>query len=577
MTIPGTTSCSLGAPASSRLRANPVLSALMLLALPALGAALEVSLADFKPRADGVSDDTTAFHECFTAVAKAGGGTVTIPPGDYALPGTKPIPLCSRLTVLANGARFHLPDKLGDKARAVLFSGTDVQDLRWRGGRFLGRCFDWQRAENTWEPNANTRAILVTTSPGGTTADLDFREITSDGLAGAVITVLGALKHGERDVHTYARNVTVADCTLERSGKFMWDYGLLWQITVWPEDYAAHERAMAAKHFRNDLVSVVRFADGDDAVQVDPAVKPPGISRDGSPSQAVCFFGDALPANVVRGKQYFVVVSEPGRIRIAERPGGEPLRFNGAGGAQTRMIRDLFSAFLALYAPSGSGPGKGAVDLVGCRNVQVHGCRLSALGDTMHIQRCDGIVFSGNHITGSRMGAFFLAEYCRNAVITGNLVEGTNGSRVMSIEKSCTDVTVIGNTFRGGGRGSWINQPVNLVMQGNIFVDNTTKGEADPRRGRRTYLTGEYERWPELYFTTYEKGATYGPVILKDNLFTTGPEAKVAMRFENGGRQIRMDGNVVCGVTGVVLVEGDAQVSLGDNPGTTREDNPAKR
>jgi hypothetical protein len=549
---------------------------LLLLAAGTAVCALDVSLADFQPRADGVSDDTTAFQNCFAAVAEAGGGTVTIPPGDYALTGAKPIPLCSRLTVLAHGARFHLPEKLGDKARVVLFSGTDVQGLRWRGGRFLGRCFDWQRAENTWEPNANTRAILVTTSPGGTTAGLDFREITSDGLAGAVVTVLGALKDGERDVHTFARNVTVADCTLERSGKFMWDYGLLWQITVWPEDYDERERAMAAKHFRNDLISAVRFADSDNAVQLDPAAKPPAVSRNGGPAQAVCFFGDALPANVVRGKQYFVVASEPGCIRIAERPGGEPLRFSGTGGAQARMVRDLFSAFHLLYAPTGSGPGKGAVDLVGCRNVQVHGCRLSALGDTMHIQRCEGIVFGGNHITGSRMGAFFLAEYCRNAVITGNIVEGTNGSRVMSIEKSCTDVTVIGNTFRGGGRGSWINQPVNLVMQGNLFVNNTTKGEADPRRGRRTYLTGDYERWPELYFTTYESGATYGPVILTDNLVTTGPEARAAVRFESGGRLIRVEGNIVRGATGAVLVEGDAQVVFGDNPGTTREDVPAK-
>lgn len=546
--------------------------AVLLLTVSVSTCALDLSLRDFTPAADGVTDDTAAFVRCFAAAKDAGGGTIAIPPGDYALSGATPIPLCSRLTVLAHGARFHLPERLGDKARLVLFSGSDLQQVHWRGGRFLGRCFDWQRAENTWEPNANTRAILVTTTAGGTTADLDFREITSDGLAGAVVTVLGALpKDGEREVHTYARNVTVTDCTLERSGKFMWDYGLLWQITVWPEDYAEHERAMAARYFRNDLISAVRFADGDDAVQIDTAIKAPAPSRDGGPAQAVCFFGDTLPTNIVRGKQYFVVASEPGRIRIAERPQGEPLRFAGAGGAQTRMIRDLFSAFQALYAPTGSGPGKGAVDLVGCRNVQMQGCRLSALGDTMHIQRCEGIIFRGNHITGSRMGAFFLAEHCRNAVISGNIVEGTNGSRVMSIEKSCTDVTVIGNTFRGGGRGSWINQPVNLVMQGNIFSNNTTKGEADPRRGRRTYLTGDWERWPELYFTTYEAGGTYGPVILKDNSFTTGPEAKAAVRFASGGRQIQMDGNVVRGATGTVLVEGDAMVVTGDNPGTTME------
>ncbi len=51
----------------------------------------------------------------------------------------------------------------------------------------------------------------------------------------------------------------------------------------------------------------------------------------------------------------------------------------------------------------------------------------------MHLQKCDGVVFSNNQITGSRMGAFFLAEFCKNATITGNTVDGTNGSRVISV------------------------------------------------------------------------------------------------------------------------------------------------
>jgi len=165
------------------------------------------------------------------------------------------------------------------------------------------------------------------------------------------------------------------------------------------------------------------------------------------------------------------------------------------------------------------------------------------------------------------MGAFFLAEFCRNATITGNTVDGSNGSRVMSVERSCTDVTIIGNTFRNGGRGSWINQPRNLVMTGNVFINNTTKGERDPRRGRRSFVTGEWESWPEIYFTTYEEGATYGPVILRDNVIVTGPEAKAAARFESGGREIVLDGNILRGATGEILVEGDAQVTFGHNLG----------
>ena len=107
----------------------------------------------------------------------------------------------------------------------------------------------------------------------------------------------------------------------------------------------------------------------------------------------------------------------------------------------------------------------------------------------MHIQRSQDIVFSNNHILGSRMGAFFLAEFCKNATITANIVDGGNGSRVISVEKSTEDVTMVGNTFRNGGRGAWINQPRNLIIQGNIFINNTTKNDPDPRLGRIAYRT----------------------------------------------------------------------------------------
>ena len=187
------------------------------------------------------------------------------------------------------------------------------------------------------------------------------------------------------------------------------------------------------------------------------------------------------------------------------------------------------------------------MDLVGCEKVIVRGCRLSALGDTMHIQKSRGMVFSGNHITGSRMGAFFLAEFCKNATVTGNTVDGTNGSRVISVEKSCEDVTIIGNTFRNGGRGSWINQPRNFVLADNVFVNNTTKCERDPRADAAISVTGDYERYAELYFTTYEPGGHYGNVIVRGNIFTSGPNAEHAVTFAPGGDGLLVSGNVFRG------------------------------
>jgi len=115
------------------------------------------------------------------------------------------------------------------------------------------------------------------------------------------------------------------------------------------------------------------------------------------------------------------------------------------------------------------------------------------------------------------------------------------------VEKSCENVTIVGNTFRNGGRGSWINQPRNFVLADNIFVNNTTKCEPDPRRGRRSFLTGDYERYAELYFTTHEPGGRYGNVTVRGNLFTSGLNAEHAITFAPGGDTILVTDNIFSG------------------------------
>jgi Periplasmic copper-binding protein (NosD) len=514
------------------------------------------NLATYDPPTDGKADATAALAACFRDAAKTG-GTVVIPPGDYALAGKAPIALASRLDVIAAGARFHLPEKLGDRARVDCFVGRDLVDFRWTGGAFLGHCFDLRAEANAWEPNVGTRGIVVTTSAGGVTDRLAFRDIASDHLAGAAITVTGALKAGsESEVTTFAENVTVESCNLIDTGKFMWDYGFLWQILLWPEDFTKAERTLAEKYFDHSLIrDSIRMADGDDRVYFGNAKRPVPISRGDGPGDMVCFYGDKLPDNVVRGKGYYVVESHPDHIKIAEKFRGEPIRFAGSAGPAAKMIADLQRAFGGLYAPLGSAPGKGAFDLVGCRGVRVTGCRISALGDAMHIQRSRNVVFANNQILGARMGAFFLAEFCKNAVITGNTVDGTNGSRVVSVEKSCEDVVIVGNTFRGGGRGSWINQPKNLVIAGNIFVNNTTKCEHDPKRGRRTWKTGDYESYAELYVTTYEAGGRYDSVIVRDNIFDVGKEASAALSFAKNGSRIVVTGNILKGPVRTIQVD----------------------
>ena len=524
---------------------------------------VSISLADYQPVADGITDDTPALMACFRAIGDAGGGVITIPPGDYFYAGTESIPLCSDLTVFAYGARFHLPETLGDKARIRMFRGQDISRFSWHGGEFYGNGFDPARQDNPWPPNADTRILVITTSPEGKTNDLLFRDLCSDGVAGPVIFVQGATKpNSESETITFAGRVSVKDCVLLRTGPFMWDYGYLWQQIVWPEDYEPWEVERAYQYFRNDLIREdVVMADGDDRVQFENEKKP--ISK------TVCFFGDTLPKNVVRGRQYFVVESASSYVKISESPNGPALKFDGEAGAKTTLIHSVSEAFYSLFAPIGWGGAKGAVDLESCTGVNMTGCQLSAIGDTMHIRRCENVVFSNNQILGSRMGAFFIAEFCKNVTITGNTVDGTNGSRVMSVEKSTEDITIIGNTFRNGGRGSWINQPKNMVLKGNIFIDNTTKGEKDPRRGRRDFRTGGWESYPEVYFTLHQPNGKYGPVIVSDNIFQPGDSCSPqAMTFAPNGTHLLIRNNISIGEERRIKIEsGCTDVEIEGNKG----------
>ena len=527
-------------------------------------------LAEFHPAKDGVKDDSPALAQAFEALAKAGGGNLTIPAGDYAMTGATSIALASNSRIIAHGARFLLPQTLGDKAKIILFTGENLQHFTWEGGEFIGHCFDHKRPPNTWEPNANTRAIALTTTEDGVTDDILCRDVHSNRVAGSVISVYGSVPaKGESVVNKYATNVTLENCTFIDSGKFMWDYGLLWQIMIWPEDYKSEDLAMAQKYFRNDSIrSGLVMAEGEDAVRFTNTGKALPVSKSNEVSELVCFFGDVLPGNITKGKGYYVVDSTPEYIKVSDTVGGNPIKFQGNAGPSAKLMHNMLAGYYGLYAPTGSGPGKGCFDVVGCKNVRVTGCKISALGDTMHIQRSENIVFANNHIIGSRMGAFFLAEFCKNSTIIGNLIDGGNGSRVMSVEKSNEDVTIIGNTFRNGGRGSWINQPKNLIMQGNVFVNNTTKGEADPWRGRRSHQTGDYLKFPEIYFTQYEPDGEYGPVIVKDNTFTTGPGASEAMTFARGGNDILVEGNIFKGsVTSMLVERGVKGFQQHDNPG----------
>ena len=82
------------------------------------------------------------------------------------------------------------------------------------------------------------------------------------------------------------------------------------------------------------------------------------------------------------------------------------------------------------------------------------------------------------------------------------------------------------------------------------------------------HLPGDFESYPELYFTTWQAGAEYGPVIVRGNIFETDAGASAAVAFNPGGRDILLDGNVFRGDVREIHVAGGCDMPvLGNNIG----------
>lgn len=72
-------------------------------------------------------------------------------------------------------------------------------------------------------------------------------------------------------------------------------------------------------------------------------------------------------------------------------------------------------------------------------------------------------------------------------------------------------------------------------------MNHTTKSQWDPKRGRRCFLTCDYESYAELYFSPIEPEDTYGNVTVRENTFISGPNASHAITLAKGGRSLRVE------------------------------------
>ena len=505
------------------------------------------------------NDVEGAFRSCFAAARKAEAPVkIVIAPGEYTLCPDEPIELFTDLTVEATGAQFVWPLHWLGAVHRDMFKGVDICNFSWNGGCFKGYVFDVPPAVPTWAPECCARGIVIETSADGRTENLSFQNIEGENCSGSVVSVYGYLR---QEKQTRARNINVRNCRFRRCGKFMWDYGYLWEKLVFsdlfsPEEVALGERFASPENRSGE----VRFHG--DFITVD--AMPSFRKEERHPFDTIAFYGKDLPAEINRGTCYFLLKEDNGKIFFSDVPGGKPFRTSAALHGGMYLFRNLFSVFHWGYAPANQGPGKGSLDLVCCNNIHVSDCELGANGDAMHIHTSSDVVFCRNVISSARMGAFFLAFNCDHADIYENTVYGTNGSRVLTVERGCREVNIHNNTFTGGGRGCWFNQNDNIIVAENVFRNNVQKGIQQIGIGRRSPFSGAFEQYPEIYFTHALK--SYSNIIMRNNVIEATPDnTQPAILFEKNGSGIIVEDNILEGTSREIAIEGNADVQYARN------------
>ena len=242
-----------------------------------------IRLSHFNPKRDGKSNDFEPFYQCFQS-AKAG-DTIVVEPGKYFIDDVRSIPLTEKTCVYAVGAEFYFPQDLGKYPHRAMFQGKNISDFYWQGGKFYGYVYNPLSIVNAWEPCACTKCIEIIRTPDGISKNIRMDKVNALDVAGAVVSVCGTFYEASGKRYPVV-NVDVTDCSFENSGKFMWDYGYLWQRIVFPEYHEKEETENAYRYMPASLISDEIAFDG---TSIFVKNFPKEIEKEGD---TVCFFGD---------------------------------------------------------------------------------------------------------------------------------------------------------------------------------------------------------------------------------------------------------------------------------------------
>jgi len=508
------------------------------LLLPLRTGAVVFNGTDYPVPNDGVTDAQPGLKTLFEAVAGGSGPrSVVFPPGKYLIGLTSisnQIALPSNTTIDATGAQFLFPIYLPTNNAAypfpLAFSTTDVTNLTWNGGSVLGYGFDLGAVDpstNVWKPAETPAFLYFSSTDGHGCENIVIQNLSATNLSGPVVAVngVGSGSVWSATTTTAARRLTITNCTFMQCGLFAWDYSYLLQIICYSNRYSPGQWWMATNYMPPGLLQgPVSTTAGSGWVGFDN----PGLvalNTNSSSAQNQCtFYGLPPPSTpqIVAGNPYFVVGTNAHGILVSTSQGGSPVMFNGNSSGSMGLVPNIWAAGVDTYFPFGRSRSvfSGAFCFVDCDGVQVVNSTWSSPGDSSNFLRTANIQLSGNLILPVRMGVLYLGDGCRNAVITNNLFNvGTSGSRIITLE-TVSNVTVLGNTFIGGGRGCLIVNPLQVTIANNTFRTNTTKAYQDYAIGR---IGPEYGgTWEQQWlFNIINDGTFPNGIVITNNLIQT--------------------------------------------------------
>lgn len=99
---------------------------------------------------DGITDDTKSFQKLIDHLATAGGGTVYVPSGNYAINAKTAIRLKSKVDIFMRDTLTTLKAIPNDTTNYIVLSIADAEDVRVRGGKIVGERYLHKGTRGEW-------------------------------------------------------------------------------------------------------------------------------------------------------------------------------------------------------------------------------------------------------------------------------------------------------------------------------------------------------------------------------------------------------------------------------------------